>query len=957
MTSQTRRAAGILAYWHAVEMFDPREIPGPRETIRRRRGDRCVERVRLAGGDGDVPPLPWEAAHPRFGEQPAAGRFGSEWRYTVYGGIFSYRPVRQAFARALGYTETPDYGGIRRDSESALFAVAVDQRGVLIEDTAALSSCLWATGRLHHPGPGAPGWLDGFGKAARECGEAMRRQMGGGGQSGRVVRANDVAECAEWLAGRLSLPGGIADHLELRVVSVPVFKRKDGSLTDPEPAFLSSLIAPDIQRVRDATGGGSGVALASYLGAPLKRADRVDLARDRAALLDGVRPASFPLARWPADTGSPLNVSQQFAVNTILAKLAGKRGGRGLFSVNGPPGTGKTTLLRDLIAAIITRRAKALAALKEPGDAFTWSDPVWRVKPELTGFEIVVASSSNAAVENVTTELPALTAIGARWQGEADYFSAQAAAYTGAPAWGAVAAPLGKAENWARFRERFWYADGGMFQFLRACEREHRELPRTEAHAEAWQAAAEKFKAALRHAERLARGLDTAGAAHQPANWTPASWAVLPEDEQELAAPWPDEEWTTARTRVFLAALELHAAFAAGAAGAILHNVGHLLGASRDSSAPKGEDLEAVWQTLFLLVPVISTTFASCGRMFGGLGRESLGWLLIDEAGQALPQAAVGALWRSRRAVVVGDPLQLEPISQVPPEIQERLRALFPGRVGPEWQPSAASAQVLADRRNAWGTTISLGISRGDARGRSPGEENEDDVWVGAPLRVHRRCEEPMFGISNAIAYGGLMVYATAGAPFPGGPYPDYPRSSWVHVTGLSDGKWVPAQGDALLAILRRLRDQSGVSLNRVYVLSPFRDVVARTRLLLRRELLSARDYDRDRDRHRDRDRERARTRGRARDEDGAGRDFADTHVGTVHTMQGKESDVVILILGTDPSPGKKARDWAGQPVNLLNVAVSRARRRLFVIGDHAEWSGAPNFPVLADRLPRISWR
>src|ERR1700678_2650321 len=102
-------------------MFDPRDIPEPRETVRRRQGERCVEPVRLVAG-GAVPPLPWEGVHPRFGERPATGKFGSEWRHTVYGGIFSYRPVREAFARTLGYTEKPDYGGMRRDSESALFA-------------------------------------------------------------------------------------------------------------------------------------------------------------------------------------------------------------------------------------------------------------------------------------------------------------------------------------------------------------------------------------------------------------------------------------------------------------------------------------------------------------------------------------------------------------------------------------------------------------------------------------------------------------------------------------------------------------------------------------------------------------------------------------------------------------------------------------------------------------------
>jgi hypothetical protein len=60
--------------------------------------------------------------------------------------------------------------------------------------------------------------------------------------------------------------------------------------------------------------------------------------------------------------------------------------------------------------------------------------------------------------------------------------------------------------------------------------------------------------------------------------------------------------------------------------------------------------------------------------------------------------------------------------------------------------------------------------------------------------------------------------------------------------------------------------------------------------------------------------------------------------------------------VGTDPSRSKKARDWAAPPVNLLNVAVSRARRRLFVIGSHGEWSAARNFDKLAAALPVRHW-
>ena len=45
---------------------------------------------------------------------------------------------------------------------------------------------------------------------------------------------------------------------------------------------------------------------------------------------------------------------------------------------------------------------------------------------------------------------------------------------------------------------------------------------------------------------------------------------------------------------------------------------------------------------------------------------QSLGMLVIDEAGQATPQSALGALYRSKKAIVVGDPLQIEPVVTIP---------------------------------------------------------------------------------------------------------------------------------------------------------------------------------------------------------------------------------------------------------------------------------------------------
>ncbi len=199
---------------------------------------------------------------------------------------------------------------------------------------------------------------------------------------------------------------------------------------------------------------------------------------------------------------------------------------------------------------------------------------------------------------------------------------------------------------------------------------------------------------------------------------------------------------------------------------------------------PQGESeriLGSLWSTLFLVVPVVSTTFASFDRTFASLSRESLGWLLIDEAGQAVPQAATGALWRARRTVVVGDPLQLEPVVTVPSSLQDVLRRAF--GVEPRWLPGDASVQVLADRTSRYGTEL-----RGE----------QGPAWVGAPLRVHRRCDAAPFELANAIAYDGMMVFGT-----PARAALALPPSAWIDVRSTeSRGHWIPAEGTAMEALL-----------------------------------------------------------------------------------------------------------------------------------------------------------
>lgn len=382
-------------------------------------------------------------------------------------------------------------------------------------------------------------------------------------------------------------------------------------------------------------------------------------------------------------------------------------------------------------------------------------------------------------------------------------------------------------------------------------------------------------------------------------------WAEPAErDRRERCAPWIDDGYNAARVELFLSALALHRAFIEAAAPKMRAS---LRCATELISGQAGGDVSpqaarAAWQCLFLAVPLVSTTFASFPYLFRHLGQEDLGWLLIDEAGQATPQAAVGAIWRSRRTVVVGDPLQLEPIVQLPRGIESVLRAEH--GVDRGWLCSDPSVQTLADQ------ICPLGTYRGRLGGGLHPEGHRQSLWVGIPLNVHRRCESPMFEIVNEVAYGGQMLNCTPDR----GEFP-LAASHWIDVPGApSSGNWVAAEGAALEQLLAGLRFEM-VDFSEVFLITPFR-AVARNIAKYRRS-------------------------------------YRGLTAGTIHTAQGREADIVILVLGgSSRRPG--ARAWAATKPNLLNVAVSRARRRLYVIGDREAWSRLTYFEILAASLAPV---
>jgi len=75
---------------------------------------------------------------------------------------------------------------------------------------------------------------------------------------------------------------------------------------------------------------------------------------------------------------------------------------------------------------------------------------------------------------------------------------------------------------------------------------------------------------------------------------------------------------------------------------------------------------------------------------------------------------------------------------------------------------------------------------------------------------------------------------------------------------------------------------------------------------------------------------------------------WARTHIGTIHTVQGREAEAVIFVLGAPNEDQTGARAWAGKDPNLLNVAVTRSKEAVYVIGNKALWRSAGVFSDLS---------
>ncbi|BBF23161.1 DEAD/DEAH box helicase [Sutterella megalosphaeroides] len=829
---------------------------------------------------------------------------------------------------------------------------------------------------------------------------------------------------------------------------------------------LGSFYLGDLRRLlRLAEAGESlGKPLETLLGRASRPEERHDILREPAAVKAALNPERFPLGRWPSDASHHLYAAQQAAVNIVCAPLGrgtefGKKvNGEGdaatlsasaaaplstssstpstssmpvsdkacppILSLNGPPGTGKSWLLRDVVADIVVARAETLSGLEHSSDVFDSTRSVTietngetldirPVRSDLTApFTIVVASNNNAAIRNITDTLPRSFSLSRRkvdprtgretksapfgyWRDTAlkmlrglefltggnapsgsrtaragvDPTSAAAGALEKS-VWGLVSATLGRRANCRRFafdvlttakpapeaaasegrdpmRPSNPSAANGTDAAPSSAEHdaslpaqlreEARYLNFTDTSPEEnWIRARDQFLAIR---ERVVKRIERyAGSSMKPSLFT-RSFEEDP--SQHKTSLWVDEAFERDRSELFLAALSLHAALLVAQAEAFANNF-EMAGRWLKSGQTQFRSGSAIdlFRLLSLAVPVVSTTLASAERLFSGVRREEIGWLFVDEASQATAGAAAGLLARSKRAVVLGDPRQLMPVVTMPEPLVEYLRErLARSRaVEPFWGPLRSSLQSLVDR------TMTVGAAIRDA-------ETQDEVWTGLPLRTHRRCGSPMFEISNAVSYANQMVQMTPrtddGRPqlsrwidvvprtVPGAKHAqasaagarasgsDAGDASATHETGFvakRDPKIVGEELEWMSRELRALESDRRFRHASVFVLSPFRSVADAAASIVRSLRLRS----------------------------------IVVRADTVHAFQGQEADIVVLVLGSAPGEaGKRQRRWAASPVNLINVAVTRARRDLVVIGNYEEWTAEPVFRLVSEHLER----
>lgn len=958
--------------------------------------------------------------------------------FDLYFGAIIISDIEKWMIEELGLED--DYKPEKDMKKTCIFAIKLDAEGKYIPGSFGISSLVWAICSLV--------------SAGSPCFKLDHIKMFEYQKSfdERILRDyTDLAEIPATIQILQILFDRVCSDIQLsnklRTFSFRVNRKESKSKSGGEqPAdktteLLHSFLLNDIQLVQKAP----TESIKQYVLANLEKPPtiaRTDFAKAPEEMSKWLAADAYPLGMWPSPYSPTL--MQQVAINIAIS------GEQKIFSVNGPPGTGKTTLLKEIVAHNIIKRAELMVEFPTPDKAFSsesfCSSPGQNLETyyipcsKLCDYGMIVTSSNNTAVENVTTELPeritkdktGLFKAVSDTQHRNIYFGDIATNLLGKEAWGLVSAPLGNHSNLEAFRSAVWYGKAGQslrshrkienalnwnaevmkFQEkmrevkndrayirkaqdslikLRNAEKSYTdaiteyeklhleytqkrgELADLDAHISEAQTAANQARAGLikliyrlvwillilvrKWAEistrkqltpiknKLAKALENMQGAERKMHESQQavieyqkifgqSWADeeffnrLKQGHEEQkqsqeACPWTYPSYNNHREELFHQALMVHKAFYLNSKCA-QHNLTLLIERVWKGEIT-GEDRKKSYihllNTLLLVVPVISTTFASVQTLLKDVDAEKIGYLIVDEAGQATPQSVLGAMWRSKHSIIVGDPLQIEPVTDIPKKLRECLAKQY--SCVTNYTHPEISVQELADAVNPYGSYRTNGNKQ---------------LWLGCPLITHIRCLDPMFEISNTLAYNGTMFSMT----------PDMDttkphllqKSCWLQITGKEKGRTGEKPDHSVEAqtqIVKEMIDRAFQIYDgfpNIYVIAPFKTVIEPIKTTLSTHIHS-RYPELAKCLH-----ESSQLSSHKKTNDPINNWVSD-HCGTVHTFQGKQASEVIFVLGCDTN-SMMAAQWVGKSVNMVNVALTRAKHRIVVIGDYHLWKKIP---------------
>ena len=258
--------------------------------------------------------------------------------------------------------------------------------------------------------------------------------------------------------------------------------------------------------------------------------------------------------------------------------------------------------------------------------------------------------------------------------------------------------------------------------------------------------------------------------------------------------------------------------------------------------------------------------------------------VVVDEASQCTVADLLPLLYRAERALVIGDPHQLQPVNTLTDQDDRRIQAVHGLRT-----------DELDDRSLTY-----TGSSAYHAAASALAAGGGEVLW----LDEHYRCHPDIVDSVNRRFYGDRLAVRTDTASLTA---PEDPAARWIDVRGRCERPGGRScrnseEAEAVVDLLRELWTSLPKEAT-IGVVSPFTAQVREIERRLGRDALRR------------------------------------IRVGTAHTFQGGERDVVVVSPAAATGVHRSSGQWALRQQNLWNVAVTRARSRLYFVGDRAYWA------------------